>query len=124
MNWKLTKTKSHVDGGSSSLQNTKGLDDGRRHAILGLVNAEVLEGSLRLGAPVLVARDLDLAKGVGLGSCSLGHVSCGAVNASAGQDSAETERKTSLLKLKSVHGQRVLDGDKVAPGCVLVGGGR
>jgi hypothetical protein len=65
----LTKTESNIDGGSSALENTECLDDGRRHAVLGLVDLEVLEGSLSLGAPVAVGGDLDLAKGVALGSC-------------------------------------------------------
>lgn len=64
----LTKTVAHVDGGSSSLEDTKGLDNGGGHAVLRLVDLEVLERSLSLGSPVLVGGDLDLAKGIALGS--------------------------------------------------------
>ena len=71
------KAEALVDNGSGALENTKGLDNGRRHAVLGLVDAEVLEGSLGLGAPVLVGGDLDLAKGVALGSGVGSHVDCG-----------------------------------------------
>lgn len=68
-----TESVSHVYGSSRSLQNAKRPDDGRGHAILGLVDAEVLERSLGLGAPVLVGGDLDLAKGIALGSRVVGH---------------------------------------------------
>lgn len=68
-----TQAISHVHLGGSALENTECLDDGRGHAVLGLVDAEVLEGSLGLGAPVLVGGDLDLAKGIALGSGSSSH---------------------------------------------------
>ena len=68
-----TKTVAHVDGGGSALEDTEGLDNGRRHAVLGLVDLEVAQGALGLGAPVLVVLDLDLAKGIGLDSGVLGH---------------------------------------------------
>ena len=67
----------HVDRGSGALEDAKGLDNGRRHAVLGLVDAEVFERALRLGAPVLVAGDLDLAKGVAFGSRVGSHVAGG-----------------------------------------------
>ena len=68
----LTKAISHVDSSGSTLQNTERLDDGRGHAVLRLVDTEVLKRSLRLGSPVSVGGDLDLAKGIALCSC-LGH---------------------------------------------------
>lgn len=77
-----TQAIAHVDSGGSTLEDAKGLDDGRRHAILRLVDAEVLEGALRLGAPVLVGLDMKLAKGIGLGSDVGSHDVCGAVEAS------------------------------------------
>ena len=39
----LTQAVLHVDGGGGALQDTKGLDHGRRHAILRLVDVEVAE---------------------------------------------------------------------------------
>lgn len=77
----LVKAVAHVDGGGSALENTKGLDDRGRHAILGLVDLEVLEGTLSLSAPVLVRGDLDLAKGIALGT-GFGHSGSSGVNAS------------------------------------------
>lgn len=68
-----TESVSHVYGSSSALQNAECPDDGRRHAILGLVDAEVLERPLGLGAPVLVGGHLDLAKGIAFGSRVGGH---------------------------------------------------
>lgn len=67
--WKLTETVAHVDSGGSALEDTESLDDRRGHAILGLVDLEVLEGSLSLSSPVFVPGDLDLAKGIALGTC-------------------------------------------------------
>lgn len=63
-----TKSISHIHSGSCALQNTECPDDGRGHAILGLVDAEVLERSLGLRSPILVGGNLDLAKGIALGS--------------------------------------------------------
>ena len=74
-----TKSIAHVDSSGGSLQDTKGLDDGRRHPVLGLVDLEVLERSFGLGSPVLVGRDLDLAEGIGLGSRVGRHPDCGCV---------------------------------------------
>jgi hypothetical protein len=62
------ETELHVDRGGSALENAKGADNGRGHAVLGLVDLEVLEGALRLGAPVAVGGDLELAKGIRLGA--------------------------------------------------------
>lgn len=59
-----TKSVAHVNCGSCALQDTKGLDNRWGHAILRLVDAEVLERALGLGTPVLVRRNLDLAKGI------------------------------------------------------------
>jgi hypothetical protein len=73
-----TKTITDVDGSSSALEDTKGLDKGRGHAILGLVDLEVLKRTLSLSSPVLVSGDLDLAKGIALGTC-LRHAGGGAV---------------------------------------------
>lgn len=72
-----TESIAHVDSSGRALQDTKGLDDGRGHAVLGLIDLEVLEGSLGLSSPVLVGRDLNLAKGIGLGSRVGGHPDCG-----------------------------------------------
>lgn len=77
------KAITHVDGRRSALEDTERLDDGERHAVLGLVDAKVLERALSLGTPVLVRRDLDLAKGVALSSGG-GHLQCGLVKASSG----------------------------------------
>lgn len=64
-----TQPEFHVDCSGSALQNAEGLHNGRRHAVLGLVDLEVLERTLRLGTPVLVAGDLDLAKGIAFCAC-------------------------------------------------------
>lgn len=61
-----------VDDGGSALENAKGAHNGRRHAVLGLVDLEVLQRALCLGAPVLVRGHLDLAKGIALGP-GVGH---------------------------------------------------
>jgi len=37
----LTEAKVHVNGSSSTLQDTEGLDDGLGHTVLGLVDVEV-----------------------------------------------------------------------------------
>ena len=77
-----TQPKLHVDRGGSALEDTKSPHNGRRHAVLGLVDAEVLEGALRLGAPVLVCGHLDLAKGIAL--CSgVGHDGSGGTELAA-----------------------------------------
>lgn len=65
----LTEAIAHVDSGSSALEDTESLDNRRRHAILRLVDLEVLERSLGLSSPVLVTGNLDLAEGVALGTC-------------------------------------------------------
>ena len=73
----LTKAILHVHGGSSTLQDTEGLDDSLRHTVLRLVNVEVAQRAvltqsvssysvwLRIGViplglrtPVLVSWDL------------------------------------------------------------------
>lgn len=68
--WDLwhTKSVSHIDSRRSALQNTKCPHNGGWHSILRLVDPEVGERTLSLRSPVLVCRDLDLAKGIGLGS--------------------------------------------------------
>lgn len=67
-----TESILHVNRRSGALEDSKSPDNWRRHAILRLIDLEVLERSLRLRAPVLVRRDEDLSKGIGL--CSrLGH---------------------------------------------------
>lgn len=77
-----TKSISHIDGSSGSLQDTKRPNDGGWHPILGLVNTKVLEGTLGLRSPIFVGRDLNLAKGIALGSGVGGHSHGGGVNAS------------------------------------------
>ena len=68
---------------------------GRRHAVLGLVDAEVLERALCLGAPVAVRGDLDVAKGIALGSGAGG--SHGADGGEAGDwDEAGADREESV----------------------------
>lgn len=76
-----TKAILHVDCGRSALEDTKGRDDRRGHAVLGLVDLEVAQRSLRLGSPVLVRGHLDLAKGVALDSL-VGHVGSRGVDSS------------------------------------------
>lgn len=63
-----TKAKLHVDSGGSTLQDTESPDNRRGHAVLGLVDLEVLQRALSLSTPVLVGGDLDLAEGIALGS--------------------------------------------------------
>lgn len=77
-----TEAELHVDGRSSSLENTKRLYDRRGHAILGLIDLEVLQRALCLCSPVLVCRYVDLAEGIRLcsGSC---HCSCCCVKGSS-----------------------------------------
>ena len=76
-----TQAIAHVDGGGSALEDAKGLNNGGRHAVLGLVDVEVAQRPLGLGTPVLVARDLDLAEGIALGSGVGSHVGGGAMEA-------------------------------------------
>lgn len=64
-----TQPKFHINGGRSTLEDTKGLDNRRGHAVLGLVDLEVLQGALRLRSPVLVGGHLDLAKSIALCPC-------------------------------------------------------
>jgi hypothetical protein len=67
-----TQAVLHVDRRSSALEDTESAHNGWGHAVLGLVDLEVLEGALGLGSPVLVRRDLNFAKGIALGS-GVGH---------------------------------------------------
>jgi hypothetical protein len=64
-----TQPELHVDGSSGALQDAKGLDDRRRHAVLRLVDLEVLQRTLRLRTPVAVGGDLELAKSITLCPC-------------------------------------------------------
>ena len=63
---KRTEAKLHVDGGSGALEDTKGAHNLRWHAVVGLVDLEVLQRPLRLGTPVAVGLDLDLAERIAL----------------------------------------------------------
>ena len=76
-----TKSELHVDCCRGALQNAKRLDDGRRHAVLRLVDPEVLQRSLRLCSPVFVRWDLNLPKCIRFCSC-FGHVICSYVESS------------------------------------------
>lgn len=78
----FTQAIAHVNGRRSALEDAKRLDDGRGHAVLGLVDAEVLEGALGLSSPVPVGRHLDLAKGIALGSGVCSHSCRAGVEAS------------------------------------------
>lgn len=71
-----TKPELHVDSRRSALQDTEGPHNRWGHAVLGLVDLEVLEGTLSLSAPVLVRGDVNLAEGIGL-SPGLCHGACG-----------------------------------------------
>ena len=68
-----TKSVLHVDGCGGALEDTKGLDDRRLHAVLRLVDLEVAQRALGLGAPVLAGVDLELAERIALGSSVGGH---------------------------------------------------
>lgn len=68
-----TKAIVHVHRGGGALEDTQSLDNWRGHAILRLVDVEVAERALCLGAPVLVGRHLNLAKGIGLSPSVRGH---------------------------------------------------
>lgn len=82
-----TKAIFHVHRGRSALEDAKGRDNRRRHAVLGLVDLEVAQRPLRLGSPVLVRGHFDLAKGIALDSL-VGHVgSCGVDSSVAGGNS-------------------------------------
>jgi hypothetical protein len=80
-----TKSILHVDGRSGALEDTKGLDDRRLHAILRLVDLEVAQRALGLGSPVLAGVDLELAEGIALGSSVGGHDASGCEGAGVGQ---------------------------------------
>lgn len=73
-NLQHTKSKLHVNSGSCTLENTKGAHNLRWHAIIRLVDLEVLQRSLSLSTPVPVRLDLDLAKGIAF--CSGGRRHC------------------------------------------------
>ena len=62
-----------IDHCCCSFEDPKGANDRWRHSVLGLVDLEVLEGALRLRAPILVRGDLDLAESIAFGSCRGGH---------------------------------------------------
>lgn len=62
----------HVHCCCSTFEDTEGADNGRRHAIEGLIDFEIAQGAFGLGAPVFVRRNLDLAKGIAFGSCRHG----------------------------------------------------
>lgn len=81
-----TQSVAHVDRGRGALENAKGRNHRRRHAVLRLVDLEVAQRPLRLGAPVLVGRHFNLAKGIALDSL-VGHGdSCGVDGSDAGGD--------------------------------------
>ena len=62
------RLKSEVQVGFSStlLENTEGLDDGKRHALAFAANLKVHKGSLSLSAPVAISWHLEGAEGIGL----------------------------------------------------------
>ena len=62
------RTVERVDPGSGLLEDAERLDQRRGHALSVASNVEVDERTLGLGTPVAVARDLERAKGVGLGT--------------------------------------------------------
>jgi hypothetical protein len=68
---KRTKSIVHIDCGSSSLEDTKCLNDRRGHAVLRLVDFEVLQRTLCLCSPVSIRSDLHFSKGITLCSRAL-----------------------------------------------------
>jgi hypothetical protein len=72
-----TKSVLHVDGRGGALEDTKGPDDGRLHAVLRLVDLEVAQRALGLSSPVLAGVDLELAESIALGSGVGGHDASG-----------------------------------------------
>ena len=60
----LTEPIVHVYCRCGAFEDAECTDDRRRHAILGLVDFEILEGAFGLRAPIFGGIDLDLAKGV------------------------------------------------------------
>jgi hypothetical protein len=72
-----TKSVLHVDGRGGALEDTKGPDDGRLHAVLRLVDFEVAQRALGLATPVLAGVDLELAESIALGSSVGGHGASG-----------------------------------------------
>ena len=65
-----TETEFHVYCCGSTLENTESAYNWRGHPVLRLVDLEVLQRSFRLGPPILVSWDLNLAKGIAF--CSVG----------------------------------------------------
>ena len=58
----------HVDRGRGAFEDAKGSHNRWRHAVLWLIDAEIAQRAFCLGTPVPVGGDLDLAKGIALGS--------------------------------------------------------
>lgn len=79
---RITESESHVHGRRSALENAECANDGRRHAIVRLVDLEVLQRALGLSTPVSVGGDLKLAKCIALCSCCLSAVSANSMDLS------------------------------------------
>lgn len=50
----VTESESHIHRRCGPLEDPECADNGRRHAIVGLVDSEVLQGAFGLGAPIFV----------------------------------------------------------------------
>lgn len=61
---KVTESESHIHCCCGTFEDTEGADNGRRHAIEGLIDFEVLQRAFGLGAPVFVRGNLHFAKGI------------------------------------------------------------
>ena len=67
----LTEPVVHVHCCGGAFEDSESADDGWGHAVLGLVDLEVLKRAFGLRAPVFAGVDLDFAKGVRFGSGGL-----------------------------------------------------
>lgn len=66
-----TESILHVYGRGCALEDSKRSDHRRRHAVVRLIDLEVLQGALSLRSPVSVRRHLDPAEGICFGPCRL-----------------------------------------------------
>ena len=69
--YRPTQSELHVHCGRGAFQYPERSYDGWWHAILWLVDLEVLEGPLGLSAPVFAGIDLNLSEGIAFRSCGL-----------------------------------------------------
>ena len=71
----VTEPEFHVHFCCSTFENSECTDNGRRHAVMRLIDFEVLEGAFGLRSPIFVRGNGDLAKGIAFCSCSLALIS-------------------------------------------------